>query len=451
MAAFIGSVTRLFFARHAKQGVDEERGTASSTLGPDSSPVGALNVRSTYISTDDPLTFFRVMTGITTSPFLGFEQKSPAGSRPAPNLGIYTRVVRNEQKAKDSFKVFSAVINACFGLQLVVAAALTAMGAANTSHGAITAFGALNTVIAGFLTFLKGSGLPNRLKYYGNEWKKLREYIEQRERDFSREGCKLDVYQVVAAIEKMYEHTRIDIDVNTPDGYNSVTNMGRKAPTLPHEEHGDHMPGGGFDISKLEGLASKLQGLDGHLGEKVKDFAEGIEKRTHAVAKDVEDHENKITKEVKDYEAQVAKDIKAHSNSVARDVKDHEAQISQEARNRQQQASGAVQDGRQQLTRGITENGQRITDQGQQLTRGVSEQGQQVTRDTSEQGQQLAQHTRDTEQRAVENASRGIQGYADRAVNQLASDLNGRTPGGESSQASGAHPQGEQKHERTIP
>lgn len=61
------------------------------------------------------------------------------------------------------------MINACYFLQIIVAAALTAMGAAGTSSQAITAFGAINTIIAGFLTFLKGSGLPGRLKYYGNE------------------------------------------------------------------------------------------------------------------------------------------------------------------------------------------------------------------------------------------------------------------------------------------
>src|SRR5690242_20098298 len=117
--------------------------------------------------------------------------------RAAPNVGIYNRVCHREAAAKRGFKFASLFINGCLGLQVIVAAALTAMGAANSNHVSITAFGAINTVIAGILTYLKGSGLPNRIRWAENEWKKVREYIEQRERDFSRPNCQLDVQQVV--------------------------------------------------------------------------------------------------------------------------------------------------------------------------------------------------------------------------------------------------------------
>ena len=49
------------------------------------------------------------------------------------------------------------------------AAALTALGAAGASRSAVTVFGAMNTVMAGMLIFLKGSGLSNRLEYYQAE------------------------------------------------------------------------------------------------------------------------------------------------------------------------------------------------------------------------------------------------------------------------------------------
>lgn len=54
------------------------------------------------------------------------------------------------------------LISVALIMQLIVAAALTALGAADGNHGAVTVFGGINTVIAGFLTYLKGSGLPNR-------------------------------------------------------------------------------------------------------------------------------------------------------------------------------------------------------------------------------------------------------------------------------------------------
>lgn len=75
---------------------------------------------------------------------------------------------------KKMYKRFSWGINLCLGLQLIVAAALTALGAADGSKSAVTVFGAINTVIAGFLTYLKGSGLPGRFQYFQHEWTKVK-------------------------------------------------------------------------------------------------------------------------------------------------------------------------------------------------------------------------------------------------------------------------------------
>lgn len=137
-------------------------------------------------------------------------------------------MITAETKAHRSHRTFVWLINASLGLQLIVAAALTALGAGNGPHKAVTAFGALNTVIAGFLAFLKGSGLPNRLQYYESEWTKIREYIEQRERDFCREGCNLDLEAEVAIIERMYEEVKGDIEANTPDGFISVQDISKR-------------------------------------------------------------------------------------------------------------------------------------------------------------------------------------------------------------------------------
>ena len=115
---------------------------------------------------------------------------------------MYPIIVERELKSKRNYKRFSLTINFALGLQIVVAAALTALGAAKASNGAVTVFGAINTVIAGFLTFIKGSGLPNRLKYFQHEWAKLREYIEQRERDLCSPGTRIDVAEEVAVIRQ---------------------------------------------------------------------------------------------------------------------------------------------------------------------------------------------------------------------------------------------------------
>lgn len=152
------------------------------------------------------------------------------------------------------------------------------MGAANSNHVGITAFGAINTVIAGLLTYLKGSGLPNRIRYYENEWKRVREYIEQRERDFSRPGCNLDLNEVVRTIEAMYEQVKADIQSNTPDNYISVSDIrARATSTLTHAA----LPTGAGGVGAgVHGAAtagrSKLEELELKYGHKVTDFLESL-------------------------------------------------------------------------------------------------------------------------------------------------------------------------------
>jgi hypothetical protein len=180
--------------------------------------------------------------------------------------GQYNRVCHREAQAKRGYKFATVFINGCLGAQIVVAAALTAMGAANSSHVGITAFGAINTVIAGILTYLKGSGLPNRIRYYEQEWKRIREYIEQRERDFSRQDCQLDVNDVVSTIEAMYEQVKADIQTNTPDSYISVSDIRARATATLHQAPHVNASAG----------RNKLEELELKYGHKVTDLLESL-------------------------------------------------------------------------------------------------------------------------------------------------------------------------------
>ncbi|KAI0538223.1 hypothetical protein GGR58DRAFT_468747 [Xylaria digitata] len=338
---------------------------------------------------EDPLTFFRLMLGIQTTPYLGFTLSSPLGTRPAANIGLYARIVHSEQKAKDSFKVFSVVINGCYFLQIVIAAALTALGAARASSGAVTAFGALNTVIAGFLTFLKGSGLPGRLKYYGNEWKKIREFIEQRERDFMRSGHNLDVYDVIETIEKMYNNLKADIELNTPDSYTSVTNQRRAGDNKDNKI-------GGIDASKLEALASKLKGFE---NGKIDSFTAGIRENAENATKNIQQHEKEIEAEVEHLK-----------DDVVRDVQGHKARLDREARDREAQARAAINEGKQTARNGVEEHRARLVDT-------VEEHKRKIDNAAGE------QHSRALE--TIDNAGRaaqeGIDGAASHASGSISS------------------------------
>lgn len=190
------------------------------------------------IPPNDKLLVFRALTGIDSVPTLNLPQHS---ARTALNVGIYARVVEAEQSSGKRFKFFNLLMNICLGIQVVAAAAITALGAASGPHGAVTAFGALNTIMAGILTYLNGSGLPDRLKHYQNEWRNIREYIEQRERELCLVGCPLDVEEEVQTVEQMYEGVKREIESTKSGGENrgpATENTRRKF--LPPQHHQQH-------------------------------------------------------------------------------------------------------------------------------------------------------------------------------------------------------------------
>ena len=164
------------------------------------------------------------MTGIDTPPTL----QNKSSKRAAKNLGIYTRIVAEERKATYQYYIMSLIINVSFLGQIIIAATLTAMSAAAGPHVIITILGSVNTVIAGVQTYLKGQGLPNRIKQYQFGLRKLREYMEDRERDFSHESCKLNVDHVIAEVSAMYQAVRQTAEDNTPDTYIPMEGAGKK-------------------------------------------------------------------------------------------------------------------------------------------------------------------------------------------------------------------------------
>lgn len=143
---------------------------------------------------------FRTILGINATP--------PTADRPAVNIGTYKRIVDAELKARIQYYTTASIINTGLLAQIVIAAALTALGASNGSRLAITVLGAANTIIAGGMTYLKGQGLPERILTYANGLRKVRELLEERERQFMRPDCTLDVDQETRDIIRMYQAVR---------------------------------------------------------------------------------------------------------------------------------------------------------------------------------------------------------------------------------------------------
>jgi len=184
---------------------------------------------SELLPTNDKLLVFRSLMGIDNVPTL---TTVDILGRSAPNVGIYTRVVRAETRAAYEYRTFSTLINTCLGVQMIVAAALTAIGAANGPHALVTIFGAINTVVAGILTYLKGSGMPAKQKQLAQEWTRIREHIEQREREFCLEECELDPREELDIIERMYEDVSTGFNASIPESKSGRNGRDRRPPSI---------------------------------------------------------------------------------------------------------------------------------------------------------------------------------------------------------------------------
>lgn len=372
--------------------------------------------------------------------------------RAAPNLGIYNRVCHREAQAKRGYKLASFFINGCLGLQVIVAASLTAMGAANTNHVSITAFGAVNTVIAGILTYLKGSGLPNRIRWSENEWKKIREYIEQRERDFSRPGCRLDIHEVVQAIEAMYEEVKIDIQNNTPDAYISMSDLRNRGqsinPQIPRLQ--DMMKG-----AQSQGQ-SKMQELELKYGHKVADFLENLahkeEVRLKMIQSELEATRGRVVqvgqnavqsgkdwgKEMQEKGTTVAEreiehsraDLTQRRNDFERSVTATTANALQTGRNWEQglekrafqavgreieHAQGEIDQGRRELERGVEAARNDLSELGRSIGQQAETQGARIAdaQQDIEREVRKARETANQAQESAQNTAAGIRGFAD--------------------------------------
>ncbi|KAI4266567.1 MAG: hypothetical protein LQ337_008753 [Flavoplaca oasis] len=145
-------------------------------------------------------------------------------------------------------------------LQIVLGAALTALGAAAGPSGAVTALGAASTVIAGLLTYLKGQGLRIRLEQYLLLLRTLRENIEEQERELPEPDCPLDVDEEINRITRVYRVVRQTAEDNAPGTVlpprRAITSL-LKEPDINHS----NMSAPRSDKSAAAMLASGLQDL----------------------------------------------------------------------------------------------------------------------------------------------------------------------------------------------
>lgn len=156
---------------------------------------------------------------------------APTGEidRPAKNKGIYEQVVHAHTKSRVQYYTTASLINGALFAQIIIAAAVTAISAAGGPTIAITVLGAFNTVLAGSLTWVKGQGIPDRLLSYANELRRVREHIEDLERQYEQgPNVRLDVENEAQKIYDMYDNARKNAENAYPGTFKSISDNALK-------------------------------------------------------------------------------------------------------------------------------------------------------------------------------------------------------------------------------
>ncbi|KAK6443139.1 hypothetical protein LTR95_000656 [Oleoguttula sp. CCFEE 5521] len=105
---------------------------------------------------------------------------APPGSKkhtPDPQ-SLYARALNHRRHQSRTYLFTATITNGMLLSQVVLGAALTGLGASDSSRVLITVFGALNTVIAGLIAFLKARGQPVRARMFRDDLDRVVDEIE---------------------------------------------------------------------------------------------------------------------------------------------------------------------------------------------------------------------------------------------------------------------------------
>lgn len=139
--------------------------------------------------------------------------------------GLYKEVIASRTKSQRQYWFMATLYNTCIVLQLLLGAALTALGSSDnsTSHRlAITILAAGNTVNAGIIALLHNSGLPNRLKQDWNEYAKVEAFLEELMYT-GLVGVNETKVDAVAKCWDMYATAKATIEKNKPEVYTTAS------------------------------------------------------------------------------------------------------------------------------------------------------------------------------------------------------------------------------------
>lgn len=174
---------------------------------------------------NDPHKQFCMLVGIPPSDL-------PKGShliKPSTTT-LWDRVRKTRNLQGLNYAFTASLSNTLLLSQVILGAALTALGASSSSHILITCFGALNTVIAGLVAYLKSRGQPMRSRMFRDDLEQVVSEIENSEIMWMGIAAKVNGYNEidedavsvrseVARLTRLYNRAVRNNTHNNPDLY----------------------------------------------------------------------------------------------------------------------------------------------------------------------------------------------------------------------------------------
>ncbi|KIW11155.1 hypothetical protein PV08_10455 [Exophiala spinifera] len=180
----------------------------------------------------DPHEQFCMMVGIPSSAPDADQQRRYQQHQSVPRKSLYGRVTRQLRHQTWTYYTTASLSNAMLLSQVVLGAALTALGASESSHILITVFGAMNTVIAGLVAYLKSRGQPMRARMYRDDLERVVDEIENSEvmwlgisrhvhgyDEIDTDDGQVSVRSEVARLTRLYDRAVRNNTINNPDMY----------------------------------------------------------------------------------------------------------------------------------------------------------------------------------------------------------------------------------------
>ncbi|XXG98851.1 hypothetical protein Hte_005181 [Hypoxylon texense] len=171
---------------------------------------------------DENLVIFRKALGINYHREAGDGSGTLEEGRKSA-IGVYKSVLAAQTSKSVRHALLTAFLYLCYFAQIVVGAALTAIGPSSARYEtAITVLGAVNTTLAGILALIRGSGQPQRLEKDRVGFRRLQDWIEETEALLAAGVIGRDRREVGLLVEsafRRYNAAKMSVENNSPDFY----------------------------------------------------------------------------------------------------------------------------------------------------------------------------------------------------------------------------------------